>query len=333
MAPDLLLKLAVNRLPGHQGRKKRHFSDSCRDEGDLRAASAAYMASMGRRAPEEAVTADGLLRTAEADLRRMTASGIRVSFLGADGYPPMLERIFDPPFALFRRGEALFDEKPAVAVVGTRRPTMPAHRQSFRVALGFAAAGYPVVSGLAFGIDRSAHEGALAGRGATWAVLAGGLDRPSPFANRPLAYRILDAGGALLGEMPPGSFPVKYAFPRRNRILSGLCRGCVVIQAPERSGALITADFALEQNRDLYVASSGIEGPFSEGTRRLEAQGAPVVEDAADVMGDWGRFLDVRMVRELGEPESPGDLVARMRSELNGRLHRYMGGSFEYRGA
>jgi DNA processing protein len=152
-------------------------------------------------------------------------------------------------------------------------------------------------------------------------------------AHRRLASSILDKGGALLGEMPPGSFPVKYAFPRRNRILSGLCRGCIVVQAPEKSGALITADFALDQNRDLYVASSGMEGAASAGTRNLESQGAPVISGASDVMGDWGRFLDIRTVDTVAGPGGADDLVKMMKLELDGRLYRHMGGWFEYRGA
>ena len=327
--PELLL--AFNRLPGHRGRLKRRLVDACRDDGDLSAAVEAYAASVSPRTARRIPVEPQLLREAAADLRRMKATGMEVSFLGDDDYPEILARIYDPPFALFRRGAADFAGKPAVAVVGTRRPTMSAHRQSYRIAMEFASAGYPVVSGLAFGVDRAAHEGALAAPGATWAVLAGGLDRPSPAAHRRLAYRILERGGALIGEMPPGTFPEKHAFPRRNRILSGLCRGCVVVQAPARSGALITADFALEQDRDLYVASSGLEGPCGDGTRRLEEQGAPVVEDASDVLSDWGRFLDIGKVKELREPCGPEELVRRMRSELDGHLHRYMGGSFEYR--
>ncbi len=332
MERNLELLLAVNRLPGHRGRLKQDLTESCRDEGDFNDAVCSYSASLAPAHRAKVPSAPQLLKDAAADLRRMNAFGIEVSFLGDEQYPAMLAGIYDPPFALFRRGFADFSAKSAVAVVGTRRPTMSASRQGFRIALELGIAGYPVVSGLAFGIDKSAHEGALSAGGSTWAVLAGGLDRPTPLAHRALAYRILDNGGALLGEMPPGVFPAKYAFPRRNRILSGLCRGCVVVQAPEKSGALITADFALEQGRDLYIASSGLEGVRSEGSGRLEEQGAPVIEDASEIMADWGRFLDIRRVRELNEPGGAEELVLRMKSELEGRLFRYMGGSFEYRG-
>lgn len=332
MERNLELLLAVNRLPGQRSRQKRHLMDNCRDETDLKSAVGIYADSLSPAYRSKVPAVASLLRSAAADLRRMKAFGIEVSFLGDEEYPAMLAGIYNPPFALFRRGIVDFTGKSAVAVVGTRRPTITAMRQGFRIALELAIAGYPVVSGMAFGIDRSAHDGALSVQGTTWAVLAGGLDRPSPLAHRRLAHRILDNGGALLSEIPPGMFPAKYAFPRRNRILSGLCRGCVVVQAPAKSGALITADFALEQGRDLYIATTGLEGFGSEGSRRLEEQGAPVVEDAAEILADWGRFLDIRRVRELNNPDSADDLVLRMKSELDGRLYRYMGGSFEYRG-
>ena len=105
------------------------------------------------------------------------------------------------------------------------------------------------------------------------------------------------------------------------------------MQAPEKSGALITADFALDQNRDLYIASSGMNGAASEGTRNLERQGAPVISNASDVMSDWGRFLDIRMVDAVDGPGGSDDLARMMKLELDGRLYRYMGGWFEYRGA
>ena len=333
MSFDERLALAVNRLPGHRGWPKRRAWELCRDEHDLAGAVDAYLRDPAVRVRGDAPDASGLLREAETESRRLRQFGISCRVLGEEGYPASLAAIDDPPFVLYVRGTLGEGAKPAVALVGTRRPSAAAGRQAFRLGLEFSFAGYPVVSGLAFGIDKAAHEGALAAKGATWAVLAGGLDRPSPMAHRKLAGRILDGGGALVGEMPPGRFPGKYAFPRRNRILSGLCRGCVVVQAPEKSGALITADFALEQGRDLYVADAGLEGLPSDGTRSLEAQGAPVIRGAADVMGDWGRFLDVRAVSPARPPESGGDLAWMMKSELQGRMHRFMGGWFEYRGA
>jgi DNA processing protein len=266
MGRDSLLALALHRLPGTDGWLKRRILDSCRDTADLPVAIIEYSRARSSRARGALPDAETLLKTAELDLRRLEANDIRYRILGDADYPASLALIADPPLILFYRGKLPLDVKPPVALVGTRRPSAPAQRQAYRLGLEFALAGYPVVSGLAFGVDRAAHEGSLAACGTTWAVLASGLDRIGPLAHRPLAARILGKGGALVSEMPPGRFPEKYAFPRRNRILSGLCRGCVVVQAPAKSGALITADFALDQNRDLYVASAGLEGAASDGT-------------------------------------------------------------------
>ncbi len=333
MDPRIHLALAINRLPGYRGQPKRRLFDSCRYEKDLADAINSYFQSMKRPPRSAKPLASELLTIAENELRRLTRYSIGLRLLGDSDYPEGLSEIHDPPFILYHRGNPDSSAYSPVAIVGTRRPSIEGSRQAYRLALEFSMAGYPVVSGLAFGIDRAAHEGALDGFGCTWAVLAGGLDRPSPYSHRSLASRILDRGGVLLGEMPPGNFPEKYAFPRRNRILSGLCRGCIVVQAPERSGALITADFALSQGRDLYIGSTGLEGMASGGTRELEIQGAPVVYGASDVLADWGRFLSIPSLKPISPPESPETLSRLMNDELTGRAFRYMGGWFEYRGA
>ncbi len=333
MHHNQLLLAAINRLPGHKGWLKQRVLSLCRDEKDLPGAIAEYMTIRSSRSTRNLPSAGRLLRDAEIELRRLSYYSIGCKVLGEADYPASLALIEDPPLLLYYRGSVVFNEKPGIAIVGTRRPTAPALRQSYQLGLESALAGYPVVSGLAFGIDRAAHEGALAGCGVTWAVLAGGLDRPSPISHRRLASRIIDRGGALLGEIHPGNYPAKYAFPRRNRLLSGLCRACIVVQAPAKSGALITADFALDQNRDLFISSSGMEGAASEGTRNLESQGASVISGISDVMSDWGRFLDIRSVETIPGPGGSEDLARMMKMELDGRLYRYMGGWFEYRGA
>ncbi|OQX29011.1 MAG: DNA protecting protein DprA [Spirochaeta sp. LUC14_002_19_P3] len=328
-----LLVLAINRLPGTKGWKKHRLLLECRDMSDFQESAKQYLSGLRMARRTETVNVQRIISEAEVEIGCLEHWGIQYSVLGNSDYPPALAMISDPPFVLYRRGLVDFNGKPPIAIVGTRRPSGDGLREAYKLGLEFALAAYPVVSGLAFGIDKAAHEGALDGGGRTWAVLAGGLDRPSPFSHRSLATRILDKGGALLGEIPPGGFPLKYAFPRRNRILSGLCRGCITVQAPRKSGALTTAEFALEQDRDLYVGSSGITGPYSEGTRNLEEQGAPVVRSAGDVLADWGRFTDVRRVEAVGAPCSGADMAGLMRKELNGCLYRHYGGWFESRGA
>ena len=325
------LLLTVNRLPGHHGGLKRRLMEGCRDEADLAAGIADYLSRLSPRTRRRSISLDRLRAAADAEIRCLRRSGIGYTVLGDPDYPENLAHIADPPFILYWRGCLPGPHLSPTAIVGTRRPTSAGKREAYRLALEFSLSGYPVVSGLAFGIDRSAHEGALAGGGVTWAVLAGGLDSPSPRSHRALAHRIIDSGGSLLGEIPPGVFPARYAFPRRNRILSGLSRGCIVVQAPRKSGALITADFALDQNRDLFVSFTGLHGPFAAGTGSLEAQGAPVVRGAADVLADWGRFTDIRTVRRLDEPQNGKDLAHMLKNELEGRLHRHEGGWFEHR--
>lgn len=331
MVHNQQLILAVNRLPGHNGRPKRQLLEQCRDERDLYDGITAYL-RQGRR-QGRLVNFKSLLHEAEVEEKQLQRWGIGYALLGEASYPLNLAAISDPPLILYYRGNFNFKGKESCAIVGTRRPTARARREAYKIALEFSLSGYPVVSGLAFGIDRSAHIGALDGGGVTWAVLAGGLDRPSPYSHRPLASRILENNGALIAEMPPGQFPAKYAFPRRNRILSGLCKGCLIVQAPAKSGALITADFALDQNRDLYVASSGLYGPNSEGTENLEQQGAPIVQNAMDILNDWGFLPVTRPMRSLPAADCRDNLVLRMKLELNGTMYRHAGGCFEYCGA
>ncbi len=331
MDHSLQLVLAVNRFPGCRGWVKWRLLKECRDIRDLAHAAGIYQTWLP--SSRKRIDVDALLREAEVEIRRLRHLNIQCSILGYADYPMNLSMISDPPLVLYRRGVVSPNANSCIAIVGTRRPTAAGLRESYKLGLEFALCGYPVVSGLAFGIDRAAHEGALDGRGPTWAVLAGGLDRPSPYSHRTLAAAILNNGGALLGEMPPGRFPQKYAFPRRNRILSGLCRGGVIVQAPKKSGALITADFALDQGRDIYVGSSGMKGSTFEGTRNLEQQGAAVVSGAADVLADWGIIMGVRSVKTLPAPRDAGELARLMRTELAGRIFRHTGAWFELQSA
>jgi DNA processing protein len=172
----------------------------------------------------------------------------------------------------------------------------------------FGERGIAVISGLALGIDSLAQRGCLDAGGYTLAVLGSGPDQIYPASNRDLARRILQSGGALLSEYKPGTKPFKWNFPARNRIISGLARGTIVVEAPARSGALHTAQFALEQGRDLWVASSGVASPVGEGTRRLAEEGSVVVSCAGDILAEWG----IVPVEKTGA----GSLVEALRNEL-----------------
>jgi DNA processing protein len=208
-------------------------------------------------------------------------------------YPPLLREIFDPPAVIFYRGRLPNPEKPLLGMVGTRHPSPEAASQAYSIAFGVGQAGVSVVSGLAFGIDAMSHRGNLLGSAPGYAVLGSGVDEIFPSANKPLAKRILDSGGAVISEYPCGTRPGKWNFPARNRIISAFSRGVLVVEAPKKSGALITAAFALEQGRDLWVASSGIQeerrGSFFDkrGTVRLAADGAEIIYSACDVLDKW----------------------------------------------
>jgi DNA processing protein len=233
--------------------------------------------------PEEVVAC------AERTDRRLTAEGIDSIFYGDSTYPPQLRLIFDPPVTLFLRGTLPENGCALAGIVGTRFPTGAARTAAFRLGFECAREGIGVVSGLARGIDREAHEGSVAAGGVNVAVLGSGIDEVYPSSSRAAARALIDRGGAILSEYPPGTPPLSWHFPARNRIISGLSRSVVVVQAPAKSGALITAEFALEQGRDLYVHAAGIGGSTGEGTRRLKEQGAPVIEGVADILRDWGR--------------------------------------------
>jgi len=222
----------------------------------------------------------------EGDLRFLDRPGIRWVARGEAAFPAALAEIADPPWALWLRGGDLDLGAPWAAVVGTRMPDERAKRAAFDLGRDLAAAGVVVVSGLARGIDGQAHRGALeAGR--TVAVLGQGIDHVSPPGHEGLARRIVASGGALVSEYGPGEPAFGYRFVERNRIISGLARTVVVVQAPARSGALLTADFGLDQGRDVVVHARGLGGERGAGTRAWARQGAPVIAGAAEVLAMW----------------------------------------------
>ena len=224
---------------------------------------------------------------AEKDAAGVLKFGIRLVSYREEAYPPLLREIFDPPALLLYRGRLPDPEKPLAAVVGTRKPSSAAAGRAFALGRELGEAGIPVVSGLALGIDSMAHRGNLEGRAPTVAVLGSGPEQVYPSSNRDLARRILEAGGLVLSEYPPGTPPYKTNFPARNRIISGLARGTVVVEAPEKSGALITARFALDQNRDLWVDEVGVNSSRGAGTARLVEEGAKRIRSVQDILEEW----------------------------------------------
>lgn len=202
-------------------------------------------------------------------------------------YPPLVAELHDPPASLFVRGDVGALCRPSVAVVGARSCSAYGAQAARSVARDLAAAGLVVVSGLARGVDGEAHRGALEGGGKTVAVLGCGIDRDYPRSHAELARRIVGAG-AVVSEYPAGVEPAPWRFPARNRIIAGLALATVVVEARERSGALITADFALELGRDVFAVPGEITSSLSAGTNDLLRQGAApltAVRDVLDVLG------------------------------------------------
>jgi DNA processing protein len=223
---------------------------------------------------------------ASAYERRLAEHGFR--FVERARLPPLLRSIHDPPSGLFVRGDALgLLEQPSVAVVGAR--ACSGYGSSVARTLGreLARAGLVVVSGMARGVDAEAHRGALDADGPTVAVLGCGIDRDYPAAHRELAHRIVERG-LIVSEYAPGVEPAPWRFPARNRIVAGLCRTTVVVEARERSGALITADFALEEGREVFAVPGEITSALSTGANALLKLGASPLTAAADVLDTYG---------------------------------------------
>jgi DNA processing protein len=206
-------------------------------------------------------------------------------------YPPLLREIYDPPSVIFYRGNLPDPEKSLLGMVGTRRPSPEAAAQAFTLSCGAANAGISVVSGLALGIDAICHRGNISGGAPGYAVLGCGIDGIYPQSNKPLAKKILDSSGAIISEYPPGTRPAKWRFPARNRIIAALSRSVIIVEAPKKSGALITAAFALEQGKDLWVASTGAHLRDTlydkRGTYNLVQDGAEIIYSHRDIIDKW----------------------------------------------
>ncbi len=226
-----------------------------------------------------ALTTDRLVRRCVTDFQWMDTYGIKMVTIDEDHYPRLLREIYDPPIMLLYRGSFLPHEK-CISIVGTRNPSSESQTAGFELAQSAAAIGYTVVSGLAIGIDKSTHEGALAASGRTTAVLGCGVDKIYPQTHRRLAHDMLAADNVICSEYPLGTPPLKFHFPVRNRIVSGISEIIVLIEAPKRSGAMITARLALEQGKEVFVHQSGMH---SAGIQELAEQGAPVVSTIEDI--------------------------------------------------
>ena len=222
-----------------------------------------------------------------AELARFRESGVQVVAESSAEYPQVLRSIPDPPGVLFVRGQILPSDGLAVAIVGTRHATQYGIAQADRLATGLARAGYTIVSGLARGIDAVAHRGALKAGGRTLGVLGSGVLNIYPPEHEQLAADVI-AKGALISESPPHSPPLPGAFPQRNRIVTGLSLGVIVVEAADRSGALISARHAGEQGRDVFAVPGRVDSRMSKGCHKLIRDGAKLIETVDDVLEELG---------------------------------------------
>ena len=248
-----------------------------------------------------------------ADCQRL---GLRLLTIQDAEYPGRLANIYDPPVLLYVKGRLpAFDDEAAVAVVGTRDCTPYGIASAEKLGYGLAKGGAVVVSGLAKGIDAAATRGALRAGGITVGVVGNGLDVRYPYESRYL-YEDVAAAGVLISEYPPGTEPAGSHFPVRNRIISGLSAATLVVEAPERSGALITAGTALEQGRDVFAVPGPIDAPNSVGCNRLIRDGAGLVSEAWDILREYeARFPEkLRQTEQRPQPEVTG-YQARQRAE------------------
>lgn len=273
------------------------------------AASAPRMAAIpgiGRKLAA-AIADPAAARMADEVIDLCGRRGVSILAEGSAGYPPLLSRIVDPPGILFLRGSIEPCDSLAVAVVGARHATAYGRKIAWQLAGGLARAGYTVVSGLARGIDAAAHRGALDAGGRTIAVLGNGVLDVYPPEHADLAKEVA-ARGAVIGEALPLAEPSPGCFPRRNRVISGLTLGTVVVEASSRSGALITARTASEQGREVFAVPGPIDSRMSRGCHDLIRDGARLVQSVDDVLEELGPLFETTTSGDGRSIHSPGEL-------------------------
>ncbi len=285
--------LALNLLPKIGPIRVRRLLERFSVPEQILAASRADLSAVpgiGREMAEQIADWENQIDLVE-EQRRIADHGISLLTMDDDDYPAALREIYDPPFLLYLRGRIERRDAAAVGVVGSRRTTHYGKEQAKKLSFQLAKAGFCIVSGLARGIDTAAHEAALAAGGRTIAVLGSGIGHVYPPENQALADKITESG-AVVSEFPVLYVPDKQSFPLRNRIVSGMSQGLLVVEAPARSGSLITANQALEQGRTVFAVPGPIDRPTSEGCNRLIRSGATLVASANDVIDDLDSGLN-----------------------------------------
>jgi DNA processing protein len=294
--------LALLLTPGVGAGRARKLIEHFGEVGRLFNASLTELEAFGLpAAAAQAIALGKSLELASEEYDHVREQGAKIVVPGDAKYPKRLLEIYDPPLALYLKGNAEVLDKPGISVVGTRHPTPYGVSMAERLACDLAARGLIIFSGMARGIDTAAHRGALNAHGLTVAVWGTGIDEVYPKENRKLADQILETGGAIITEFPLGTFPAPQNFPVRNRIISGISLGTLVIEAAEYSGTRVTARCALEQGREVFAVPGNVTNKNSWGPNTLIKQGAALVATWEDV---WEELpAEVRLA--LTPPERP----------------------------
>ena len=321
MAEEIFYWLALSLIPGIGSILIQRLLDRFKTpEAVFRAPTKELLKieGLGRKVAGE-IQKGPLEKVVERELSLLKEVGGKIVTLQDDDYPKRLKDIYDPPALLYVRGELRREDELAVAIVGSRKTSPYGRWITEKIGQDLARHGVTVVSGMARGIDSVAHKGALQGGGRTIAVLGCGVDVIYPSENRNLFYQII-GHGAILSEFPMGSPPEGGHFPRRNRIISGLSIGAVIVQASAESGSLITAGYALEQGREVFAVPGNVGAEGSRGTNQLIKDGAKMVESSEDILEEilpqWSREKEAP---PKGETPVPG------LTEEEGVLYKLLG--------
>ncbi|RLA24297.1 MAG: DNA-protecting protein DprA [Gammaproteobacteria bacterium] len=277
------------RTPGIGSKSFIKCLDFCPPE-EIFVTSRETLLKLGLRRPSIDAIKNPDWSAVEQDLLWLEQQGNHMILFTDENYPSQLKEIPDPPPVLFARGDVDLIHFPQIAIVGSRNPSSAGIQIATEFASSLATTGFTITSGLALGIDAAGHRGALAVQGKTIAVTGTGLDRVYPATHKQLATEIVN-NGVLVSEFPPGTAAKANHFPRRNRIISGLCVGLLVVEAARQSGSLISARMALEQNREVFAIPGSIHNPLARGCNALIKEGAKLVETTQDILEELSHFF------------------------------------------
>jgi DNA processing protein len=303
--------LALALTPGLGPTKARRVIDFFGSVQALFRASLTELEASGLRAVSAQSLGTGRsMEMAQDELGKAAAAGARILALDDVAYPSQLKQIYDPPLILYVRGNEAVISQPGIALVGTRHPTPYGSGMAERLACDLAARGLVIFSGMARGIDTAGHRGAIAGKGKTVAVWGTGVDVVYPKENSRLVEQILALGGAVISEFPMGTFPAPQNFPIRNRIISGISLGVLVVEAAEYSGTRITARCALEQNREVFAVPGNVTNKGSWTPNTLIKQGAKLVATWEDVWEELPADVRLTLQPEGGDESQAGQTAS-----------------------